>query len=76
MVTKRIREYGIENKVNTILLKKNEADFRKTLGEIVKDYPQTKMQKAENIISDFNRSTIENFKNMNPRENLRNYDSS
>jgi len=34
------------------------------------------MQKAENIISDFNRSTIENFKNMNPRENLRNYDSS
>lgn len=40
-VSKNLLEFGIQNKVNENLLNKAELDFRKTLKEIVEEYPET-----------------------------------
>ena len=53
-VQRKLQQYGIHNKVNHHLLNQNETEFRYILREIVEDYPQTKPQRMENIISDCN----------------------
>jgi hypothetical protein len=50
-VKKNLNEYGIQKKVDALLLNQMELDFRMTMKEIVKDYPSTKGQKAENSLS-------------------------
>lgn len=34
-------QFGIDKKVNPLLLNQNESEFRQTLREIVEDYPET-----------------------------------
>lgn len=53
-VSKNLLEFGIQNKVNENLLNKAELDFRKTLKEIVEEYPETQKQRKENQKSYFN----------------------
>lgn len=47
-------EYGMRDKVPDILLNQNQVDFRDTIGEIVKDYPFSKVQQQENEKSHMN----------------------
>lgn len=60
-VQRKLQQYGIHNKVNHHLLNQNETEFRYILREIVEDYPQTKPQRVENIISDCNITNLNQF---------------
>ena len=55
-----IQSFGIEEKVNMLLINKKEYDFRTTMSEIIKEYPKTKEQKKMNKVSELN-----NFAAMN-----------
>jgi hypothetical protein len=60
-VQRKLQQYGIHNKVNHHLLNQNETEFRYILREIVEDYPQTKPQRVENLISDCNITNLNQF---------------
>ena len=51
---KNLMEYGMQDKVPQILLNQNQVDFRDTIGEIVKDFPFSKIQQIENKKSQMN----------------------
>lgn len=51
---KNLMEYGMQDKVPQILLNQNQVDFRDTIGEIVKDFPFSKVQQIENKKSQMN----------------------